>query len=77
MKLSFLAFLFATVLSITPSLHAEDPDKDTDDAINEAANAAKKMGVKMPDVKKELEQVDKEEAKEKPLCRNSSKRRDQ
>ena len=65
MKVPFFVFLFAAVLSITPSLHAEDPDKDVDDAINEAANAAQKMGVKMPDVKKQLEEVDKEEAKEK------------
>jgi len=57
MKLPFFVFLFAAVLSITSSLHAEDPDKDVDDAINEAANAAQKMGVKMPDVKKQFEEV--------------------
>jgi len=36
-----------------------------DDAIQQATEVAKKMGVKMPDVKKQLEEVNKEEAKEK------------
>ena len=67
MNFRLLAFVFFVVasLSLPYVVCAEDPDKDMDDAINEAANAAKKMGVKMPDVKKQLEEVDKEEAKEK------------
>ena len=67
MKSTFLAFLFLFValLPMPPSLLAQDTDKEVDDAIQQATEAAKKMGVKMPDVKKQLEEVNKEEAKEK------------
>jgi hypothetical protein len=67
MNFRLLAFVFCVVasLSLPYLVYAEDPDKEVDDALNEAADAAKKMGVKMPDVKKQLEEVDKEEAKEK------------
>ena len=67
MNSRFPAFvlLLAASLALTPLLHAQDTDKDADDAIQQAADAAKKMGVKMPDVKKQLEEVDKEEAKQK------------
>jgi len=64
-RLLAFVFFFVASLSLSYLVCAEDPDKDVDDAINEAANAAKKMGVKMPDVKKQLEEVDQEEAKEK------------
>jgi len=67
MNFRLLAFVFCVVasLSLPYLVYAEDPDKEVDDALNQAADAAKKMGVKMPDVKKQLEEVDKEEAKEK------------
>jgi hypothetical protein len=67
MKRAFLAsvLLFGILLVATPLLRAQDTDKEADEAIQQAADAAKKMGVKMPDVKKQLEEVDKEEAKEK------------
>ena len=67
MNSRFLALAFFMVISLTLPvfLRAEDPDKDVDDAINQATEAANKVGVKMPDVKKQLEEVDKEEAKEK------------
>ena len=67
MNFRLLAFVFCVVgsLSLPYSVYAEDPDKEVDDALNQAADAAQKMGVKMPDVKKQLEEVDKEEAKEK------------
>src|SRR5260370_24822875 len=67
MNSRFPAFvlLLAGSLALTPLLHAQDTDKDVDDAIQQATEAAKKMGVKMPDVKKQLEEVDKEEAKQK------------
>src|SRR5213082_3691477 len=63
----FLAFvfLFGALVPIPFSLHAQETDKEVDDAVQQAADAAKKMGVKMPDVKKQLEEVNKEEAKEK------------
>src|SRR5439155_25301881 len=67
MNSKFLSFvlLFGISLAFPASVRAEDPDKDVDEAIQQAANAAKKMGVKMPDVKQQLAEVDKEEAKEK------------
>ena len=63
----FLAFvfLFGALVPIPFSLHAQETDKEVDDAVQQGADAAKKMGVKMPDVKKQMEEVDKEEAKEK------------
>ncbi|PYK45337.1 MAG: hypothetical protein DME46_04580 [Verrucomicrobia bacterium] len=63
----FLAFvfLFGALVPIPFSLHAQETDKEVDDAVQQAADAAKKMGVKIPDVKKQMEEVDKEEAKEK------------
>ena len=64
-RLLAFVFFFGASLSLSYLVHAEDPDKDVDDAINEAANAANKMGVKIPDAKTQLEEVDKEEAKEK------------
>ena len=44
MNLRLFAFVFflAASLSLPYLVYAEDPDKDVDDAINEAANAAKK-----------------------------------
>ena len=59
MNFRLVAFVFFVVASLL--VQAEDPDKDVDHAINEAANAAKKMGVKMPDVKTQLEEIDQEE----------------
>ena len=63
----FLAFvfLFGALVPIPFSLHAQETYKEVDDAVQQAADAAKKMGVKIPDVKKQMEEVDKEEAKEK------------
>jgi hypothetical protein len=67
MKSTFLAFvfLFVALLPMPPSLLAQDTDKEVDDAIQQATEATKKMGLKMPDVKKQLEEVNKQEAKEK------------
>ena len=67
--MNFRFFALASFLTISLTLpvlvRAEDPDKDVEDAINEATKAAKKMDMKIPDVKKQLEEADKEEAKEK------------
>ena len=62
--LAFVSLLIASFL-LAPSLRAQDTDKEVDDSIQQATEVAKKMGVKMPDVKKQLEEVNKEEAKEK------------
>src|SRR4026207_1161614 len=60
----FASLIIASFL-FTPFLPAQDTDKDVDDAIQEATESAKKIGLKMPDVKEQLEEVNKEEAKEK------------
>ena len=67
MKRTFLdsIVLFCVLFALTPLLYGQDTDKEVDEAIQQATDAGKKMGVKMPDVKKQLEEVDKEEAKEK------------
>jgi len=52
----FVSLIIASFL-LTPFLPARDTDKDVDDAIQEATESAKKMGVKMPDVKKQFEEV--------------------
>jgi hypothetical protein len=59
------ALLALAVLGFTPLLRAEDSDKDVDAALEQANEAAKKMGLKMPDVKQIMAESDKEEAKEK------------
>ena len=53
------------MLSLPPLTHAQDADKDTDATLMQAAEAAKKMGMQMPDVKKIMEEDEKEEAKAK------------
>ena len=73
----FVSLIIASFL-LTPFLPAQDTDKDVDDAIQQATESAKKMGVKMPDVKKQIDEVNKEEAKEKAALqkqlKSSSKR---
>jgi hypothetical protein len=57
------AFLFSAMLGLPPLTHAQDADKETDATLMQAAEAAKKMGMQMPDVKKVMEEDEKEEAK--------------
>ena len=57
------AFLLSAMLGLPPLTHAQDADKDTDATLMQAAEAAKKMGMQMPDVKKVMEEDEKEEAK--------------
>jgi len=64
-KLIPMVWLALTALGLAPLAHAQDADKETDAAIERASEAAKKMGMKMPDVKQIMEDNDKEEAKEK------------
>jgi hypothetical protein len=59
------AVLTLALLGLTPLMRAEDSDKDVDAALDQANDAAKKMGMKMPDVKQIMADSDKEEAKEK------------
>ena len=57
--------LLLATLSLAPPTHAQDADRETGEAIQQATDAAKKMGLKMPDVKQILEENDREEAREK------------
>ena len=49
------------LLGLNPLLRAEDSDKNVDAALEQANGAAKKMGMKMPDVKKVMEENAKED----------------
>jgi hypothetical protein len=53
----------AAALIVAPLAYTQD--KETEEQIREATEAAKKMGVQMPDVKKMMEEDAQEEAKEK------------
>ncbi len=65
-KLIPLAVLALTTLAPAPrSTAQDDADKDVDAALQQASEAAEKMGMKMPDVKAIMAESDKEEAKEK------------
>ena len=59
------ASLLSAMLSLAPPTHAQDANRETDAALKQAAEAAKKMGMQMPDVKKIMEEDEKEEAKAK------------
>jgi hypothetical protein len=50
------------LFGLTPLLRAEDSGKEIDAALEQANEAAKKMGMKMPDVNKVMEESAKEEA---------------
>lgn len=60
-----LALFSVATFGLAPLSPAQDSDKETDSAIKQAKEAAKKMGMKMPDVTKIMEENDQEEAKEK------------
>jgi len=59
----------AAALIVAPLAYAQD--KETEEQIREATEAAKKMGVQMPDVKKMMEEDAQEEAKEKEKAKTN------
>jgi hypothetical protein len=67
MKQLVIGMVFALTTFPAPLARAQDSDDDkaTGAAIKQASEAAKKMGMDMPDVKKMMEESDQEEAKEK------------
>ena len=69
MKAYFLPFVFLFALMLACLATAQDIDKETEAAIRQASEAAKKMGIEMPNVKKIMEEDAKEEAKEKAKAR--------
>jgi len=60
-----MVWLTLVALGLSPLLRAQDSDDELSSALKQANEAAKKMQMKMPDVKKIMEENDKEEAKEK------------
>ena len=64
MKAYFLPLVFLFTLMLARFANAQDPDKETEAALRQASEAAKKMGIEMPtNVKKMMEEDAKEEAK--------------
>jgi hypothetical protein len=64
MKAYFLPFLLLFALVFAGFANAQDTDKETETALRQADEAAKKMGLQMPDVKKMMAEDAQEEAKE-------------
>jgi hypothetical protein len=64
MKAYFLPFLLLFALVFAGLANAQDTDKETETALRQADEAAKKMGLQMPDVKKMMAEDAQEEAKE-------------
>ena len=64
-NLSPVAVVALALFGSASLMRAEDPDKDMDAALQQASEAAKKMGMEMPDAKKVMDESAKEEAKEK------------
>ena len=64
MKAYFLPFLVLFALVFAGLANAQDTDKETETALRQADEAAKKMGLQMPDVKKMMAEDAQEEAKE-------------
>ena len=64
MKAYFLPFVFPFALMLARLASAQDADRETEAALRQASEAAKKMGIEMPNVKKMMEEDAKEEAKE-------------
>jgi len=66
MKAYFLPFLVLFALVFAGLANAQDTDNETETALRQADEAAKKMGLQMPDVKKMMAEDAQEEAKEQP-----------
>lgn len=64
MKTYLVLFVFLLALIATRLVNAQDTDKETEAALRQASEAAKKMGMEMPDVKKVMAEEAQEEAKE-------------
>jgi hypothetical protein len=63
MRNTFALSVTAALIIGTPLVYSQD--KESEEQIKQANEAAKKMGLKMPDMKELAEENDKEEAKEK------------
>jgi hypothetical protein len=59
-----MLFLLAA-LTLSPLVPAQEPDPDLSKMLKEAEEQSKKMNLKAPDMKEQLAEIEKEEAKEK------------
>ena len=67
MKSNFLriTLLLSATITLSPLAKAQGSDPDLDKALKQAEEQSKKMGIKVPDVKAQLAEVEQDEAKEK------------
>jgi hypothetical protein len=67
MKSKFLPIqlLLFAALALSPFMKAEEPDPDLAKVLKEAEEQSKKVNMKLPDMKEQLAEIEKDEAKEK------------
>jgi hypothetical protein len=59
------ALFLLAVLALSCPVHAQEPDPDVAKILKDAEEQAKKMNLKLPDMKEQLAEIQKDEAKEK------------
>jgi hypothetical protein len=60
-----ITLFLSAALTLSPLANAQESDPDLDKALKQAEEQSKRMGIKMPDVKAQLAEVEQDEAKEK------------
>lgn len=64
-KFESIPLLLFAALTLSPLIQAEEPDPDLATALKDAQEQSKKMNMKVPDMKEQLAEIEKDEAKEK------------
>ena len=64
-KIVRITLFLSAGLILSPLAKAQESDPDLDKALKQAEEQSKKMGIKAPDVKAQLAEVEQDEAKEK------------
>jgi hypothetical protein len=64
-NLAPITLFLSVALTLSPLANAEEPDPDLAKVLKEAEEQSKKMNVKVPDMKEQLAEIEKDEAKEK------------
>jgi hypothetical protein len=60
-----MTLLLSAALTLSPLAIAQEPDPDIAKALKDAEEQSKKMNLKVPDMKEQLAEIEKDEAKEK------------
>jgi hypothetical protein len=60
-----ITLFLSAALTLSPLANAQESDPDVDKALKQAEEQSKRMGIKVPDVKAQLAEVEQDEAKEK------------